>query len=78
MNDNRLTGEIPAELSGLSELEWLWLGGNSLTGCVPDGLRDVANNDLNQAGAAGLLANISQGCRQFLAHMAEVFGYETA
>ena len=50
LNDNRFTGEIPAELSGLSELEWLWLGGNSLTGCVPDGLRDVANNDLNRLG----------------------------
>ena len=50
LNDNRFTGKIPAELSGLAELEWLWLGGNSLTGCAPDGVRDVANNDLDRLG----------------------------
>ena len=48
LNDNDLTGEIPAEFSNLMELEWLWLGGNSLTGCVPPGLSAVPNNDLDR------------------------------
>ena len=25
LNDNQLTGEIPAELGSLTNLEWLWL-----------------------------------------------------
>ena len=33
-------------LGSLANLEWLWLKENQLSGCVPEGLRDVATNDL--------------------------------
>ena len=46
LGENDLTGEIPAELGNLSNLERLYLGANQLTGCVPAGLRDVPFNDL--------------------------------
>ena len=53
--NNQLRGQLPVELGDLrylrelkTELEWLWLGGNSLTGCVPSGLRAVPNNDLDR------------------------------
>ena len=45
LNSNRLTGGIPPELGGLS-LDFLWLRGNQLTGCIPEGLRDIEVNDL--------------------------------
>ena len=32
---NELSGPIPAELGGLANLEWLYLGSNELTGTVP-------------------------------------------
>ena len=32
LGENRLSGEIPAELGSLSNLEWLDLGGNQLSG----------------------------------------------
>ena len=41
-----MTGEIPPELGGLSNLTFLRLGSNQLTGCIPEGLRDIASNDL--------------------------------
>ena len=41
-----MSGEIPADLGSLANLEWLWLKENQLSGCVPEGLRDVATNDL--------------------------------
>ena len=50
LDNNQLTGEIPTELGNLSNLQWLYLGGNLLTGCVPDGLRDVPNNDIVSLG----------------------------
>ena len=43
-----MTGEIPPELGGLSNLTHL--DNNLLTGCVPDGLRDVPNNDFVRLG----------------------------
>ena len=39
-------GEIPSELGNLSNLTHLWLSDNQLTGCIPEGLRDIAENDL--------------------------------
>ena len=47
LRNNRLTGEIPAELGGLTNLQWVYLSGNELTGCIPEGLRAVAKNDLS-------------------------------
>ena len=41
-------GEIPAELSQLSILEALYLYRNDLSGCVPDGLKDVEQNDFDE------------------------------
>ena len=29
-------------------LTWLYLSGNQLTGCIPEGLRDIAESDLRQ------------------------------
>ena len=49
LSDNQLSGEIPSEL-GTLPLVGLYLGGNGLTGCIPDGLRDVPDNDLSQLG----------------------------
>ena len=37
-------------MGNLSNLQELYLGGNLLTGCVPDGLRDVPNNDIVSLG----------------------------
>ena len=45
LNDNRLTGGIPTELGNLVNLGHLYLSGNQLTGCVPQGLSYVPNND---------------------------------
>ena len=46
--NNQLGGEIPSELGGLANLEYLFLGSNNqYTGCIPDGLRDVSQNDFN-------------------------------
>ncbi|MCY3782759.1 MAG: hypothetical protein OXG79_03115 [Chloroflexi bacterium] len=48
---NRLTGAIPPELAQLSRLVWLALaGGNQFTGCIPDRLQDVEENDLARLG----------------------------
>ena len=44
--DNRLSGEIPAELGGLPNLESLSLRGNELSGCVPASLRDQLISNL--------------------------------
>jgi hypothetical protein len=47
---NQLRGEIPPELGKLSNLIALFLAGNQLSGCVPEGLRDVDSNDLSELG----------------------------
>ena len=49
LSRNKLTGPIPDALAGL-DLEYLYLSGNALTGCVQAGLRAVANNDLGRLG----------------------------
>ena len=40
---NQLTGEIPAELGSLTNLERLWLAGNQLTGEIPAELGSLTN-----------------------------------
>ena len=45
--DNQLSGEIPPELGGLSNLADLYLSGNQLSGCIPSGLRYVPQNDFS-------------------------------
>ena len=50
LSDNMLSGEIPSELGelgGHSLVQWR-LGGNALTGCVPAGLADVTDGDLDR------------------------------
>ena len=49
LSSNELTG-IPGELGNLPNLESLYLSSNELTGCIPEGLRDVANNDFQILG----------------------------
>ena len=38
-----MTGEIPAELGSLSDLQWLVLRNNQLTGAIPVELGDLSN-----------------------------------
>ena len=48
---NELSGEIPPELGGLTNLSRVWiLSGNQFTGCIPDGLRSVKDNDFHGRG----------------------------
>lgn len=54
--DNYLTGEIPSELGGLSNLQDLYLYGNNLTGEVPSelgGLSNLVNLDLYGSNLTG-------------------------
>ena len=46
----RLSGSIPSELGNLDNLEYLYLGGNQLSGCVPAKLLDVPSNDVARLG----------------------------
>ena len=47
LRHNGLTGAIPAAWGELANLTYLYLSsGNNFTGCIPSGLRDVADNDL--------------------------------
>ena len=50
LHNNNLSGQIPAGLSGQTGLRILRLSGNDFTGCLPVGLPDVADNDLNILG----------------------------
>ena len=43
LDENGLTGEIPAELGQLSQLQTLALGDNQLTGPIPPGLGNLSN-----------------------------------
>ena len=43
-------GDIPDELADIPNLYGLFLFGNALTGCIPDGLRDVEENDFEKLG----------------------------
>lgn len=45
-----MSEEIPASLTSLSNLRSLYLSANQLTGCVSEGLREVADNDLYELG----------------------------
>ena len=47
-----MSGEIPAELGNLSNLEYLFLAGNDLSGCVPISL--LAQLDKNNSDLGGL------------------------
>ena len=53
LRSNFLRGEIPVELVLQlynDSLEWLYLSDNSWSGCIPDALREVPKNDLDQLG----------------------------
>ena len=52
LSENGLTGEIPAELGVLPNLEHLEISGNQLSGCIPAALRDVVIHDDGQDGLA--------------------------
>ena len=43
LDNNQLTGSIPAELGGLANLQLLWLQDNQLMGSIPAELGDLAN-----------------------------------
>ena len=46
LNNNQLSGMVPVRLADLS-LNELKLSGNALTACIPEALRDVAENDFD-------------------------------
>ena len=45
-----MTGPIPPELAQLDSLQYLYLGINQLSGCIPSALLNVVNNDLSSLG----------------------------
>ncbi len=51
LRNNGFTGAIPTKWGELSNLTHLYISsGNTFTGCIPSGLREVANNDLDGLG----------------------------
>ena len=58
LDSNGLTGEIPAELGKLANLEWLWLSNNGLTGEIPPELGNLANLRVLNLGANNLTGEI--------------------
>ncbi len=50
LSDNQLSGPIPAELGNFVNLEAIYLGGNQISGCIPNRLREVAEGDLSTLG----------------------------
>ena len=46
LSNNALTGDIPAELGRLRDLDELSLSGNELKGCVPGDLRQTRFTDV--------------------------------
>ncbi len=51
LRNNGFTGAIPTKWGELSNLTHLYISsGNTFTGCIPSGLRDVTNNDLDGLG----------------------------
>ena len=50
LRENNLNGPIPAELGNFPHLEAVYLGGNQLTGCIPNWLRGVEAGDLSTLG----------------------------
>ena len=46
VSDNSFFGEIPPELAGYG-LDVIRLAGNRFSGCIPPGLRNVPDNDID-------------------------------
>ena len=65
LSNNQLTGTIPEELGNQTNLTRLSLAGNQLTGCIAAGLRDVANNDLDQLGLSDCGQEQTQAATDF-------------
>ena len=58
LRENGLTGEIPAELGGLTNLKWLVLSLNGLTGEIPPELGKLANLERLHLGSNTLTGEI--------------------
>ena len=50
LNENELSGEVPAWLGSRANLLSLFLAGNSFTGCIAEELGDLSVHDLDQLG----------------------------
>ena len=52
LQDNHLSGAIPAEFEDLANLTHLYLEGNSFTGCIHAELQETSNHDLENLSLA--------------------------